>query len=164
MNARFHLPIVALCIAGALAGCASVTQGTQFQPPTGWGGIPAIMGRFQIWFKQGQNKGEGQFLFLVKTNAKDSNNTTDFNQIETSSNTKDLKVLAHGPTKFCGSQPGEEYRAEGTNSSDGKKVMFEMTSSVIGSDRYLAVYVRPVAVAADQQAEKAIRSLCPVAK
>ena len=162
MKARFHLSIVALCIAGALAGCASVTQGTQFQPPTGWSGIPAIMGRFQMWFKAGPSKNQREFLFLVKANANDKN--TDFNQIETSSNTKDLKVLAHGPTKFCGSQPGEQYRAEGTSSSDGQKVFVEMTSSVIGDSKYVAVYVHPAALKPDQQAEKAINSLCPVAK
>lgn len=160
MNARFRMSIVALCIAGALAGCASVTQGIQFQPPTGWSGIPSIMGRFQMWFKPGSKKGNGQFLLLVKANAKDK--STDFNQIETSTQTKDVKVLSHGPAKFCGTQAGEQYRAEGTD-SQGIKMSVDMTSATIGDDKYVAVYVHPASMAADRQAETAIHSLCPLA-
>ncbi len=161
MNARFGLSIVALCIAGMLAGCASVTQGTQFQPPTGWSGTPAIMGRFQMWFKAGTDKSNGQFLMLVKTNASDK--SMNFNEIESSTRTKDVKVVRQGPTRFCGTQPGEQYVAAGTDNK-GRKMSVEMTDAVIGTDKYTAVYVRPAALAPDTQAETAIHSLCPIAK
>jgi hypothetical protein len=158
MNARFRFSIVALCFAGALAGCGSVTTGTAFQPPAGWNGTPALFGRAQVWFKQGQDKNTSQFLVLIKGDAKTTH--SDFNEVPPQYS-KTTNVIQQGKIKMCGSQPGQQMIAEGTD-KDGHKNRIEMTSTVIGADRYVAMYIRPVAVAADTQAESAIHSLCPM--
>lgn len=158
MNTRFRLPIVALCIASALAGCGSVAQGTTFQPPAGWTGTPAMFGRFQMWMKSGKEKDTTQLLMLVKGDS--SKVKADLNDLppQYSSN---LKVLKHGETKLCaGSQPAQELVAEGTD-KQGKTSQVEMTSTVIGSDRYIAMYIRPLAMRPDPDAETAIHALCP---
>lgn len=158
MNARFRLPIVALCIAGVLAGCGSVTSGLTFQPPAGWTGTPAMFGRLQMWIKGSDKKDESpQMLMLVKGDAKDTH--SDFSAIP-SQYGKDMKVLKHGKTTLCGTQAAEEFAAQGSD-KDGKREQIEMTTTVIGNDRYFAMYIRPVALAADPQAENAIHSLCP---
>ena len=159
MNARFRLPIVALCFAGILAGCGSVTQGTQFQPPNGWTGTPSIFGRAQIWIKGGKDKNSSQFLMLIKGDPK--NTHANFEDVPQNV-AKDMKVISHGDTKLCGSQPAQEFRGEGTD-RDGQRSMVEMTSTVIDNSRYVAMYIYPVNLHPDAEAETAIHSLCPVA-
>ena len=159
MNARFRLPIVALCFAGILAGCGSVTQGTQFQPPNGWTGTPSIFGRAQVWIKNGKEKNSTQFLMLIKGDA--SRVKAGFEDVP-GNVAKDMKVLSHGDVKLCGSQPAQEFRGEGTD-REGQRSMVEMTSTVIAKDRYVAMYIYPAASKPDAQAETAIHSVCPVA-
>lgn len=158
MNARFRLPIVALCIAGVLAGCGSVTQGIDFQAPSGWTATPAMFGRFQMWIKNGKDKNSTQMVMLVKG---DANSTrADFTDLPPQYG-KDLKVMRHGSVTLCGTQPAEQYAAQGTD-NNGKRSQVEMLSSVIGKDRYIAMYLRPASMSADASAEAAIHSLCPV--
>jgi len=159
MKTRFRLSIVALCIAGVLAGCGSVTNGLAFQAPTGWTGTPAMFGRLQMWVKSGKDKGSTQIVMLVKADAK--NTKSDFTLIPSQyGNGKDMKMLSHGDTKLCGTQPAEQFVGEGTD-KDGKKSRIEMVSTVVGSDRYVAMYMRPAVMSADPMAESAIHSLCP---
>lgn len=161
MNARFRMSIVTLCIAGALAGCGSVTGGTSFQPPAGWTGTPAMFGRLQMWMKGSKNKGDvPQILMLIKG---DKNNMkADFTDVPPQYS-KNTKIIKQGSTKICGgSQQADQFIGEGT-SNDGKKTEIEMISTVIGKDRYLAMYIRPQSVSADKDAETAIHSLCPAA-
>lgn len=159
MKTRFRLSIVALCIAGVLAGCGSVTNGLAFQAPTGWTGTPAMFGRLQMWVKSGKDKGTTQIVMLVKADAK--NTKSDFTLIPSQyGNGKDMKMLSHGQTKLCGTQPAEQFVGEGTD-KDGKKSRIEMVSTVVGSDRYVAMYMRPDVMPADPMAEGAIHSLCP---
>lgn len=158
MNARFRMPIVTLCIAGVLAGCASVTSNIAFRPPAGWIGTPAMLGRLQMWIKSGQQKDSmPQMLMLVKGNKSDTH--ADFNNLPPQYS-KNLHVLRHGNMKLCGTQPAEQFVAQGTD-NNGKRAQIEMTTTVIGKDRYVAMYIRPVSMAADPQAETAIHSLCP---
>ena len=161
MNARFRMSIAALCITGVLAGCGSVTGGTAFQPPAGWTGTPAMFGRLQMWVKAAKTKGEiPQMLMLIKG---DKNSMkADFTDVPPQY-AKNTKIVKQGTTKICGgSQQADQFIGEGT-SSDGKKSEIEMISTVIGKERYLAMYIRPQSLAADAQAETAIHSLCPVA-
>lgn len=158
MNARFRLPIVALCVAFVLAACASVTQGIAFAPPSGWTGTPAMFGRFQMWMKSGQQKDTTQLLMLVKGDAK--NTRGDLTNLPAQYN-KNLKILKQEKTRMCGgTQPGEQVVAEGSD-QNGKRSQVEMTSTVIGNDRYIAMYIRPVAIRPDPQAESALNALCP---
>jgi hypothetical protein len=152
------MSIVALCIAGVLAGCGSVTQGIAFQPPAGWTGTPAMFGRFQMWMKSGQNKDSNEILMLIKGDASSMHGDLTNLPPQYSSN---LKVVKHGNTRLCGgSQPAEQVVGEGTD-KNGKRSAVEMMSSVIGTQRYIAMYVHPFGMAPDPQAESAIHSLCP---
>jgi len=158
MNAGYRLPLAAVCIA-AIAGCASVTSGIAFQPPSGWTGTPAMFGHFQMWMKSGQQKGSAQMLMLVRGDVK--NTRTDLNALPPQLG-NDMRVVRHGSVMLCGgTQPAQEYVAVGTD-RNGKRSQMELTSTVIGSDRYVAMYVRPLNTPADPQAEAATRSLCPV--
>lgn len=158
MNARFRMSIVALCIAGVFAGCGSVTQGIAFQPPAGWTGTPAMFGRFQIWMKSGQSKDSNQILMLIKGDPRHMHGDLTNLPPQYSSN---LKVVKSGTTRLCGgTQQAQELVGEGTD-KNGKRSAVEMTSDVIGADRYIAMYIHPLGVRPDPAAESAIHSLCP---
>jgi hypothetical protein len=152
------MAIVALCVGAVLAACASITSDIAFQPPVGWTGTPAMFGHFQMWMKSGQQKNSTQFIMLIKGNRQ--NTHADFNSLPPQYGGNDIKVLHRGSIKMCGTQQAEQFVAQGTD-KDGKRSQIEMTSTLIGQDRYIAMYIRPITVAADQQAETAIHSLCP---
>jgi len=158
MISRFRLSIVALCIAGMLAGCGSVTNGLAFQAPAGWSGTPAMFGRFQAWVKTGKDKSSTQMVMLVKG---DANKTKPDFAIVPSQYSKDTHVISQGKTKLCGTQPAEQFIAEGTSKDEGTS-RIEMISTVVGTDRYTAMYIRPAKMAPDKMAEAAIHSLCPL--
>jgi hypothetical protein len=153
------MAIVALCIAGVLAGCGSVTNGLAFQAPAGWTGTPAMFGHLQMWMKNGRQKDSMQMVMLVKGNVnKDGNEDLSMVPPQYS---KDMKTVQKGDTKLCGKQPAQQMIAEGTD-KDGKHTRVEVISTVIGTDRYIAMYIRPSAMPADPMAESAIHSLCPL--
>jgi hypothetical protein len=111
-----------------------------------------------MWMKSGAQKDSTQLLMLVKGNTSDTR--ADFNMVPPQYN-KDVTVLRRGPVKMCGTQDGEQIIARGKDRNN-KPSEIEMTTTVIGSDRYIAMYLRPEAMPADTQAESAIHSLCPV--
>lgn len=117
-----------------------------------------MFGRFQMWMKSGQQKNTTQILMLVKGSASDTH--ANFNTLPPQYN-KNVTVLKRSPVKFCGTQAGEEYIAQGEDQNN-RRSQIEMTSTVIGNDRYIAMYLRPAAMTPDAQAESAIHSLCPV--
>ncbi len=151
------LPIVGVCIIGLFSGCGSVTQGIAFQPPAGWTGTPAMFGRFQMWMKSGQDKNSTQILMLVKGDA--SNMRGDLTNLPPQYSS-DLKFVKRGTTQLCGgTQTAEQLAAEGTG-RNGRRSQVDMISDVIGTQRYIAMYIRPISMAPDPQAESAIHSLC----
>ena len=158
MKARFSLSIVALCIAGALAGCASVSKGTAFQPPSGWTGTPAMFGRFQLWMKSGGQKDAMQMVMLIKGNGSNAQ-IHDFNDVPPQY-AKDIHVTKRDKITLCGDQPAEESIGEGTD-KNGRRSVIQVISTKIGTDAYAAMYVRPQSSSADSQAEAALHSLCP---
>ncbi|HLI94795.1 MAG TPA: hypothetical protein VKT72_01775 [Candidatus Baltobacteraceae bacterium] len=158
MNARFRVSIVGICIASLLSGCGSVTSGIAFSPPPGWTGTPAVFGHFQMWMKNGQQRDSAQILMLVKgSSSQTAANLTDLPP----QYNRNMTMVKHGPVTMCGTQSGEQYTALGEG-RDHKQMRIEMTTTVIGSDRYTAMYLRPAAMTPDAQAETAIHSLCPV--
>lgn len=158
MKTRSVISIVALCIAGTLAGCGSVTSGLAFQAPPGWTGTPAMFGHLQAWVKSGDQKGSTQMVMLVKGNANSTHSGINEVPPQYSKNTN---VIARTSVKLCGTQPAEQEIAEGTD-RDGKKSHIEIISTVIDKDRYIAMYLRPATLPADPAAESAIHSLCPL--
>lgn len=159
MNTRFRLPIVAFCMSSLLAACGSVTSGIDFQPPSGWTGTPAMFGRLQMWIKRDSAKDAvPQMLMLVKGDASDTH--ADFSALPPQYD-KNLRVLHRGSTTLCGSQPADDIVAQGSD-NHGRRSQIEMVSSVIGKNRYVAMYIRAVRAKPDAEAETAIHSLCPV--
>jgi hypothetical protein len=151
---RYILPLFFAC--AALAGCGSVTSGLDFKAPAGWMSTPSIMGRFQMWFKQGagKNNQQTQMIFLVRGQTA---NTFDFKQIPQAgtsiSNQKSSSI------KICGNQRAQYITAVGTGNKGGDESV-EMVSAPVGGQSYLAMYIRPQAIKPDPEAETAIRSLC----
>jgi hypothetical protein len=158
MNARFRLPIVALCVAAVLAGCGSVASGIAFSPPAGWTGTPALFGRFQMWMKSGEQKDTTQILMLFKGDP--SQTPASFKDLPPQYD-KNVTMLKRGPVTMCGTQNGEQFIGQGEDKNH-KRSRIEMTTTVIGNTRYVAMYLRPSSTPADAQAEAAIHSLCPV--
>jgi hypothetical protein len=158
MKTRSVISIVALCVAGTLTGCGSVTSGLAFQPPSGWTGTPAMFGHLQAWVKSGDQKGSTQMVMLVKGNANSTH--TGINEVP-SQYSKNTNVVQRGDVKLCGTQPAQQEIAEGID-RDGKKSRIEIISTIIDKDRYIAMYIRPAALPADAAAESAIHSLCPL--
>ena len=157
MISRFRLSIVALCIAGMLAGCGRVTNDLAFQAPAGWSGTPAMFGRIQAWVKPNKDKSGMQMVMLVKGDA--SKKAPDV-AIVPSEYSKDIHIISRGSTKLCGTQPAEQSVAEGTSKDGPSRI--ETISTVVGTDRYTAMYIRPAKMAPDKMAEAAIHSLCPL--
>lgn len=117
-----------------------------------------MFGRFQLWMKPGQQKDSPQMLMLIKGDASKMHGDLTNLPPQYSSN---LKIVKKGKTSLCGgSQEAEQLVAEGSD-KNGKRSQVEMMSDVIGRDRYIAMYIRPIETSADPQAESAIHSLCP---
>lgn len=116
-----------------------------------------MFGRIQMWMKSGQQKDTTQIVMLVKG---DASKTADLSVVPPQYS-QDMKTVQHTSTKLCGTQPADQYVADGT-SKDGKKSRVEFVSTVIDKDRYIAMYIRPQSMPPDQTAETAIHSLCPV--
>lgn len=118
-----------------------------------------MFGHFQMWMKSGQQKDTTQVVMLVKGDPHSTGSV--FSDVPAQYGGNDLKVVKRGNIKLCGTQPAQQFIAQGTD-KNGKRSAVEMTSTVIGQDRYVALYIRPAAMPADTQAESAIHSLCPV--
>jgi hypothetical protein len=95
---------------------------------------------------------------LVKGDAK--NTHSDFSAVP-AQYSKDTNVVSRGSIKLCGTQQAEQFVAEGTDRNN-QRSRIEMVSTVIGADRYIAMYIRPASMPADASAESAIHSLCPL--
>jgi len=149
---RYILPLFFACV--GLAGCGSVTAGIDFKAPAGWTTF-SLMGRFQMWLKPSPDKKQEQMVFLVRGQTA---NTMDFKQIpQAGSSIRDQKL---SDIKICGNQRAQYISAVGTNSRGGGDEALEMVSAPVGSESYLAMYIRPQSQRADPAAEAAIRSLC----
>ncbi len=116
-----------------------------------------MFGHLQMWIKSEQ-KNENQMLILVKGDPK--NTRADFAALPPQYG-NDAKVLKRQTVTLCGSQSAQELVAQG-NDKSGKRTQIEVMSTIIGANRYVAMYIRPLTLAPDAQAESAIHSLCPV--
>ena len=148
---RYVLPLFFACV--VLAGCGSVTSGIDFKAPAGWTTF-SLMGRFQMWMKQGADKNKAELVMLVRGQSAD---TMDFKQIPqagTSIRNQKLSTI-----KICGNQRAQYVSAVGTGKNGGDESL-EMVSAPVGDQSFLAMYIRPVGTKPDPAAEAAIRSLC----
>ncbi|HEV3153916.1 MAG TPA: hypothetical protein VGZ02_08945 [Candidatus Baltobacteraceae bacterium] len=153
MKLRLTLSAAVLC--ASFSGCASVTSDINFQAPgAGWTASPPILGRTQIWIKQGTSSTRNSIVVLVR-GVNTSKNVFDNPGFAASKTHLDKDEA----TKICGNQPAEHYM--GSGQMNGAPSVFEGYVSTVRGERYLALYAHPKAEPPDPQAETAIASLCP---
>jgi hypothetical protein len=164
MKARYFLMVAALC-STALAGCGSVTSDINFQAPgAGWTASPSILGRTQIWVKNAAaGKTHNSVVILVR-------GVNSAQEIFTSpglgTNGK-TQIVKNERTTICSGQPAQhivasgEYSTSNQSGSGEQRADLEAYTTTVHDERYLAIYVHPESEPPDNQAETAIKSLCP---
>lgn len=127
--------IVALCVLVACVGCARrFTQDLAFQAPSGWVYSP-VPGGGEVWVKGGASH---ETIMAQATQSPLPQRQPGW---------KDISICGDHPAVLMVqmNNPGQIWEGVSTN---------------WGSERYMAVYVRPVNAASDPNAEASIRSLC----
>jgi hypothetical protein len=150
---------VAALVVLAAAACginASPADGLLFQAPPGWQSSPGIMGFMQFWRPPSGGR-EVLILFKSPKPIKPSDITT---QPGVDDSLKNTTVERREDVVICGHQPATYMEARGT-SSHGDESRVEMMMATLGSATYLAIYVRPLALAPHRMAEASLRELCP---
>lgn len=153
MNVRV---LLTLAVAAAmLSACASVTSDIAFQAPgEGWTASPPILGRTQIWVKQGGSSNNNSVVILVRGVSTSQNvfQNPGFGATST-------RLQKNEHTTICGNEPAEHLL--GIGNSNGHAETFEAYLASVRGDQYLAMYMHPQGVPSDAAAETAIKSLCP---
>jgi hypothetical protein len=127
--------LTALCVLIICVGCAPrFTADLAFQAPKGWVYSAAPNGG-EVWVKGG---GSNESIMAQ---------ATDTPLPQRQPGWKDITI--------CGSQPAV-LMVQTNNPGQ----IWEAVSTTWGSERYMAVYVRPSDAAPDPNAETAIRTLC----
>lgn len=161
MMKRVLTMLVAVSIGAAFAGCSSPAADTAFQPPQGWKSTPGVFGRFQMWMN-GSDAGTRQILMLVR-----GDKSMSMAEMNASSpiGAKGMQNVKRDTITLCGSQRAEHFTGRGKGKSGSKQVdeAIEGVTTVIGDAKYAVLYIRPVAMKADTQAEAALHSICPKA-
>ncbi|HEY1656653.1 MAG TPA: hypothetical protein VGF86_16230 [Candidatus Tumulicola sp.] len=153
MNYARFAAAPALLLALILAGCgltSSPADNLTFKAPKGWSGSPGIMGFMQFWKAPGSDE-----VLMVFRSPKPLKTTEVFN----SADLRDAKVENQKAITICGSQPAEFFKAQGT-SKGGHDSNIEMVMTNAGGATYMAMYVYPVGIAVNADAEAALRQLC----
>jgi hypothetical protein len=124
-----------LCVAVVCVGCGRrFTEDLSFQPPKGWV-YSAVPSGGEVWVKGG---GSNESIMAQATDAPLPQRRPGW---------KDIVI--------CGSHPAVLMLQ-----TNNPGQVWEGVSTGWGSERYMAVYVRPVNVRPDPDAEAAIRTLC----
>jgi hypothetical protein len=146
-----------VCMTVLAVGCGSPGSDTTFRPPTGWNSTPGVFGRFQMWIT-GSAQADRQVVILVRG---DQNTRIDDPQMF--GTTRGVHDVRHRAVKLCGSQPADSFtgRGESVNGSNRVPESVEGVTTTIGSSKYIALYIHPMAMKPDAQAQTALRSLCP---
>lgn len=163
MIKRVLCTLATLCVGAALAGCSSPAQNTSFQPPSAWKATPGMFGRLQMWMT-GDNAQNRQILMLIRG---DKNmTTTEMSASSPFGGTKNTTDVKHDTITICGTQPADHFTGKGQSTTNGTAHVvdsLEGVTTMIGDSKYLVLYIHPIAVKPDAQAEAALRSICPKA-
>jgi hypothetical protein len=131
----FERTLATLCVLVVCAGCGrKFTGDLAFQAPSGWIYSPAPGGG-EVWVKGG---GSNESIMAQATEAPLPQRQPGW---------KDITICGNHPAVLMvqTNNPGQIWEGVSTN---------------WGSERYMAVYVRPASTSADPNAEAAIRTLC----
>jgi len=131
----YRRTLVALCVVVLCVGCArKFTDDVAFQAPKGWVYSP-VPGGGEVWVKGG---GSNESIMAQATDAPLPQRQPGW---------KDITICGNHPAVLMvqANNPGQ---------------IWEAVSATWGSERYMAVYVRPTETRPDPDAEAAIRTLC----
>ncbi len=128
-------PLATLCVVAACVGCGrKFTEDLAFQAPQGWV-YAAVPNGGEVWVKPGGSK---ESIMAQATDSPLPQRQPDWKDITICGNHSAVLMIQTN-------NPGQ---------------IWEGVSTTWGSERYMAVYVRPTGSAPDPNAESAIRSLC----
>ncbi len=155
MKKRLLSTLVVLCVSAVFAGCSSPAQDTAFQPPAGWKSTPGLFGRMQMWMN-GSTENDRQILMIVRGG--EGTNSSNFTRA-----TSGMHDVKRDTIVLCGSQRAEHFTGKGEGGNGARRVPQQIEGMVttIGGSKYFALYIRPVSMRPDEQAETALHSLCP---
>ncbi len=157
MMKRVVCTLGVVCIAATLAACGSPASDITFNAPAGWKSTPGMFGRFQMWIT-GNNAADRQMVMLVR-----GDQNMQVEQSQSFSGTRGMRDLKRSSVTLCGSQHADYFVGRGESNSGGQRTMQTVegvTTSIAGS-KYAVLYIRPVSMRADAQAEAALHSICP---
>lgn len=130
----YRRTLVTLCVLVVCVGCArKFTEDLAFQAPNGWVYSP-VPGGGEVWVKGG---GSHESIMAQ---------ATDTPLPPREPGWKDITICGNHPAVLMfQNNPGQ---------------IWEAVSATWGSERYMAVYVRPLNTPPDPNAEASIRTLC----
>lgn len=157
MMKRVVSTLAAVCVPVMLAACGSPASDISFNAPAGWKSTPGMFGRFQMWIT-GSNAADRQMVMLVR-----GDQTMRMEDWQSFSGTRGMRAFKRSGIVLCGSQHADYFvgRGEGTNGGQRVQQTVEGVTTTIGSSKYVALYIRPVSMREDAQAEAALHSICP---
>ena len=151
--------MVFCCLAAfALSACglnASPTGGLRFQPPPGWRPSPGMLGYMQFWRPP---SGVREALMLFRSPKRLSSDDL-YSDANMQGAFKSVTVLRKQNVQICGNQPAVIVQGIAISRNDTESRV-EMVMATVRGTSYLAMYVRPIEVPANPQAEAALRELC----
>lgn len=150
--------LVGLAAAALLAGCGSPTQGITFHAPAGYVSAVSFGPFMQAW-----SGPRHQTLLLMVLPRQISLNETLAN-----STLQDVDVKTKKRIAICGDQPAIYASMVGTPSHGGtpgagheRLDRIEFVATNLSGKTYMAMYLRPIAAAADPLVHDAILHICP---
>jgi hypothetical protein len=151
--------MVFCCLAAfALSACglnASPAGGLRFQPPPGWRPSPGMLGYMQFWRPP---SGVREALMLFRSPKRLSSDDL-YSDANMQGAFKSVTVLRKQNVQICGNQSAVIVQGIAISRNDTESRV-EMVMATVRGTSYLAMYVRPIEVPANPQAEAALRGLC----
>lgn len=158
-------PKVALFVLVALSGCGILTSpadGLRFQPPNEWHSSLAILG-IQFWKPTDKSY---EFLMLHKFEPGLQYSYAELFTHESlkriGMNIESTRVIKVRPMRICGKQDAIYFQGTKQYAVSGRESA-EATFAVVNGITYMLLYVHPLNVEPNTEAETALRELCPKA-
>jgi hypothetical protein len=139
---------------------SSPADGLKFQPPNGWHSSLAIMG-IQFWKPADRSY---EFLLLQKFKPDRRYSYVDLFTHESLKqrgiSMEPTRVIKIRPIRICDNQDATYFQGTKQYAVSGRESA-EATFSVVNDTTYMLLYVHPLSVGPNAEAETALRELCP---
>lgn len=166
MKLRPAFAMAAIALFTTLTACGSASDGITFAAPPGWTSKMSMLSFMTAY----ESPDKTQMLMLMKLPFQ----SNDFTSATKQGSAKNVTLTQKSQIKICGNQ--DALFASGTgdiqtineakDSAQNKPTKkdndrMDMVVTAVNGATYLAMYVRPITMAADKTAEGAIHNLCP---